>query len=157
MCTAPSPCTEPCRRGSQLCREGQGWGTPANTNDTCFILYATFFVGAPVKNTHGQPSLSQKERGPRKGGFWLLALSRVGNKAKALSLLEKTNCAWAFYVKAQETVWIPTERPEEPTWVSRQWWKESIGIWPGPLTAPVIPLQCGTRESTTWLSCYFLI
>lgn len=33
--------------------KGMGWGTPANTNDTCFILHATFFVGAPVKNAHG--------------------------------------------------------------------------------------------------------
>lgn len=58
----PTPFTGPCRRGSQLCKEGQGWGTLANTNDTCFILCATFFVGASVKNTRGQPSLSQKER-----------------------------------------------------------------------------------------------
>ena len=39
-------------------------------------------------------------RGPRKGDFSLLALSRVRNKAKALSLLEKqTVCALAFHLK----------------------------------------------------------
>lgn len=66
--SGPIPWTGSCRRGSQLCREGQGWGTLANTNDTCFILRATFFVGASVKNTRGQPSLSQKE-GAQERGF----------------------------------------------------------------------------------------
>lgn len=62
-------------------------------------------MGAPVKNIHGQPSLSQKE-GAQERGFWLLALSRVRNKVKALSLLGKqTVCAWAFYFKDQEMVW----------------------------------------------------
>lgn len=55
-----------------------------------------------MKNTRGQPSLSQKE-GAQERGFWLLALSRVRNKVKALSLLGKqTVCARAFHVKDQE-------------------------------------------------------
>lgn len=96
---AQSPGTELSRRASQLCREGHEVGHSSKHHDTCFILYATFFVGAPVKNARGQPSLSRQE-GPQERGFGLLALSRDRNKVKAFSLLEKdTVCVWAFILR----------------------------------------------------------
>lgn len=52
-----------------------------------------------MKNTHGQPSLSRQE-GPQERGFGLLALSRLRNKVKALSLLEKHMvCVWVFNLR----------------------------------------------------------
>ena len=134
-----------------------GCSTPANTNDTCFLLHATFFVGAPVKNTHGQPALSRQE-GPQERGFGLLVLSSVRNKVKALSLLEKhTVCVWAFILRIWR--WSGYQGiPEEPTWVSRQrlrvhrvWHPPTPAPWPPtsiePFRAPVC--RCGPKVRET--------
>lgn len=105
-----------------------------------------------MKNTHGQPSLSQKE-GPRKGDFWLLALSRVRDKVKILSLLGKqTVCAWVFQMKFQEMrLDVSGDLRSPPGSLEKGGKYTGLGIYHGPLAS----LLCGTWGSTAWL-IYFL-
>lgn len=45
--------------------------------------------------------------GAQERGFGLLALSKVRNKAEALSVLEKqTVCSWASHLKEWEILWV---------------------------------------------------
>lgn len=95
MCTAPAPVWVPAQGIPAAQGRAQGGGAPANKH-TCFILYATFFVGAPVKNTHGQPSLLQR-KGLRKGdvGGWLYQKLESGGSV----LVRKTNSSClGFYL-----------------------------------------------------------
>lgn len=61
MCAAPAPARAPAKGIPAVRGRAPRRGAPANKH-TCFMLCATFFAGAPVKITHGQPSLPQRKR-----------------------------------------------------------------------------------------------
>lgn len=78
-CMAPAPCPGLQQKGLPAAPGKAGHeGDTENTN-TCFILFAKFFVGLSVKNTNSHPF--QKE-GPQGRGPWLLALSKVRGKVR---------------------------------------------------------------------------
>lgn len=128
-CAWPHLLAQGLAEGAPSCAgKGRG-GALQQTPMTHVSYYMQHSLWEPQWKTHMANHPFLKRRGPQERGFWLLALSRVRNKVKALSLLEKQTVLGLFMWRLRRQSGYQ-QRPEEPTWVSKQWWKESIGIWP---------------------------
>lgn len=119
--------------------------------------------GSPSEK-HTWSTIPFSEGGAQERGFWLLALSRVRNKVKALSLLGKqTVCAWAFHVKDQEMgLDIHGDVRSPPGSLDNGAKYMGFGIYPDlrlpcPVALPGGDLWHCLVGIAAWLSFYFLI